>query len=59
MQQTSGENKNRLDHFAQTRSELSQTPIETCPVDRRNQILLTSQSSDETTSELLLAMGGP
>jgi hypothetical protein len=31
----------------------------TCPVNRRNQILLTSQSSGKTTSELLLVMDGP
>jgi hypothetical protein len=28
-------------------------------VDRRNQILFTSQSADETTSELLFVMEGP
>jgi hypothetical protein len=34
-------------------------PITTCPVDRRNQILLTSQSSCKTTSELLLVTDSP
>jgi hypothetical protein len=29
------------------------------PVDRRNQILLTSQSPGETTSEILLVMESP
>jgi hypothetical protein len=35
-------------------SELSYLPIETNPVDRKNQILLTSHSPGEITSELLL-----
>jgi hypothetical protein len=34
--------------------ELPQLQIATCPVNRKNQILLTSQSLGETTSELLL-----
>jgi hypothetical protein len=53
-----GEN-NRSDHLAQTGSELPQVPIATCPVDRRNQILLTTQPCDENTSELLLIMDSP
>jgi hypothetical protein len=32
-------------------AELPQLPIATCPVDRRNQVLLISQSLAETTSE--------
>jgi hypothetical protein len=44
---------NRLNHLAQTNSELSQVPIATCLMDRRNKILLTSQLYDETTSKLL------
>jgi hypothetical protein len=35
-------------------TDFSHLPIATHPVDRRNQILLTSQSLDETKSELLL-----
>jgi hypothetical protein len=38
---------------------LLQMPIETCLMKRRNQILLTSQSSGETTSELPLVMDSP
>jgi hypothetical protein len=49
-----GENNNSSDHPAQTGSELSQLPFATCPVDRRNPILLTSQSPGKTTSELPL-----
>jgi hypothetical protein len=48
-----------MDHLAKTGSELSQVPVATCPVDRRNQILLTSQLSDETTSELPLITDSP
>jgi hypothetical protein len=33
-----------------------QAPIATCPIDRKNQILLTSKSPDEITSGLLFAM---
>jgi hypothetical protein len=54
-QLTPGEN-NRSDHRAQTGRELPQAPIAASPVDRRNQILLRSQSPNKTTSELLLAM---
>jgi hypothetical protein len=50
---------NRWDHLAQTGSELPQFSIATCPVDRRNQILLTSQSPGETTPELLLVTDSP
>jgi hypothetical protein len=53
-----GENKNRSNHLAQTGSELL-VPIATFPVDRRNQILLTSQLSYETTSKLLFITDGP
>jgi hypothetical protein len=49
-----GENNNSSKHLAQTSSELPQAPVATCPVDRRNKILLTSQSPNETTSEILL-----
>jgi hypothetical protein len=45
---------NRFDHLSQSGSELPQDPIATCPMDKRNQILLTRQSSGETSSELLL-----
>jgi hypothetical protein len=34
-------------------TDLPHLPIATCPVDKRNQILLTSQSPGKTTSELL------
>jgi hypothetical protein len=54
-----GENNNRPDHLAHTGSELTQVQIVPCLVDRRNKTLLTSQSSGETTSELLLVMDGP
>jgi hypothetical protein len=47
-----GEKSNRSDHLGQSGSEQSQTSIATCPVGRRNQILFSSQSSGETTSEL-------
>jgi hypothetical protein len=50
-----GENNNRLDHRAQTGSELPQIPIATCPVDRKNQI----QSSGETISDLPLVTDSP
>jgi hypothetical protein len=43
---------NRSDHLGRTGNELPQVPIATCLADRRNQILLTSQSSSETTSGL-------
>jgi hypothetical protein len=59
MQLLSGKNNNRFHHLAQTGSELPHVPIATCPVDRRNQILLTSQSPDKTTSEPLLVTDGP
>jgi hypothetical protein len=48
-----GEN-NSSEHPAWTGSEVPQLPIATYPVDRMNQILLTSQSPGETTSELPL-----
>jgi hypothetical protein len=51
-----GKNNNRLDHLAQTGIKLPQIPFATCPVHRKNQILLTSQSLGETTSELPLVM---
>jgi hypothetical protein len=35
-------------------AELPQLPIAICLMERRNQILLTSQSPGETTSEFLL-----
>jgi aminoglycoside phosphotransferase len=50
---------NRYDHLAQTGSDLPQVLIATCPVDRKNQIVLKSQSPGETTSELPLIMDGP
>jgi hypothetical protein len=37
------ENKKSSDNLAQTGSELAQVTIATCPVDRRNQIVFTSQ----------------
>jgi hypothetical protein len=43
MQLPPGENI-RSDHFAQTCSDLSQVPVANCPVERRNQIMLISQS---------------
>jgi hypothetical protein len=46
---------NRSDHLTLT----GKIPVAYCPVDRRNQIQLTSQSPVETTSELLLAMDSP
>jgi hypothetical protein len=55
MQLLLGENKSS-DQLSCTGIELPQTPFATCPVDRRNQILLTSQSPGETTSEFLLVM---
>jgi hypothetical protein len=58
MQMLAGE-INRLDHLAQTGSELPQVPIATCPVDRMNEILFTSQLSDETISELPLITDSP
>jgi hypothetical protein len=54
-----GEYINRIDHLAQTGSELPQVPIPTCPVDRWHQILLTSQLPGETTSELPLITDSP
>jgi hypothetical protein len=53
IQQPPGEN-NRSDYLAQIGSEFSQVPIAICPLERRNQTLLTSQISGETTSELAL-----
>jgi hypothetical protein len=41
---------NRSDHLAQTGNDLPHVPNATCPVDRRNKILLTSQSSGEIMS---------
>jgi hypothetical protein len=55
MQWLPGEN-NSSNHFVQTGSELPQVPITTYPVDRKNEILLTIQLSDETTSEILCNM---
>jgi hypothetical protein len=55
MQLLLGEN-NSSDHLSWTGSELPQTPFAICPADRRKQILLTSQSPGETTSEFLLVM---
>jgi hypothetical protein len=55
MQLLLGKNKSS-DHLAWTGSELPRTPFATCPVDKRNQILLTSQSPGENTSECLLVM---
>jgi hypothetical protein len=40
-----GKNNNTVDHLAQTGSELPEVPMATCPVDKRNQILFTSQPS--------------
>jgi elongation factor P--beta-lysine ligase len=54
-----GENKNISEHLAQTRSELPQASTVTCPVDRSNQVLLTSQSLGETISEFPLVKDGP
>jgi hypothetical protein len=54
-----GKNNNRSDYLAQTGSELSEVPIATFPVDRRNLILLTRQSSGEITLELPLVTDGP
>jgi hypothetical protein len=51
-----GKNNNRSEHFSLAVSELPQIPIATCPVDRRNQILFTSQSPGEIISGLLLSM---
>jgi hypothetical protein len=55
MQLLLGENKSSH-HLAWTGSELPQAPFAICPEDRRNKILLTSQSPGETTSEFLLVM---
>jgi hypothetical protein len=51
MQLLPGINNNISDNVAQTGSKLPQVPVATCPVDRRNQIPLKSQSSGETTSD--------
>jgi hypothetical protein len=59
MYQPHDENINGLDHLAKTSTELLQVPIATCPEDRRNQILLTTQLFDEITSELPLVTDGP
>jgi hypothetical protein len=59
MQLPPGEKNKKSNHLAQTGTELLQVPIATCPVDKRNQILITSQSSGETTSELWLIMDCP
>jgi hypothetical protein len=53
-----GKNK-RSEHLTQTGSELSQVSVATCPKDTRNQILLTSQPSGETTSEFPLLTDSP
>jgi hypothetical protein len=53
------EENNSSDHLAQNGSQLPQALIATCPVDRRNQRLLASQSLGETTSELPLIKDGP
>jgi hypothetical protein len=59
MQLLPGENNDSSDHLAQTGSELAQSPIANCPGERRNKILLTSQSPGETILELLLITNGP
>jgi hypothetical protein len=59
MQLLPGENSNRFEYHTQNDSELPQVPNATYPVDRRNQILLTSLSPGKTTSGLLLATDGP
>jgi hypothetical protein len=43
----------------QIANESPQDPIVTCPMDRKKQILLTSKSPRESTSELLFVMYGP
>jgi hypothetical protein len=54
-----GEYNNKSDHLSPTGNQLPEVPIATCPVDRKNQILHTSQSPGKTTSELPLATDGP
>jgi hypothetical protein len=54
MQLLPGENNSSSDHPAQTGRLTFILQITTCPVDRRNQILFTSQSPGKTTSECLL-----
>jgi hypothetical protein len=58
-QQLPGENSNISDHLGWSGGEKPQTSIVTCLIGRRNQLLLTTQPSCETTSEILSAPDGP
>jgi hypothetical protein len=59
IQLLSGKKSNLSDHLGQSGSKQSQTLLATCHLDRRNQLLLKSQPSGKTTTEILCTPDDP